>query len=344
MSGNNKRKSVERLCEEYPAVRQVIREIEVLAGIYGAPINVRASVQRGDATLMYWRPEDVRGNGHYMVDLMHPDVEGHPDLEGIARTSAYLVLANGELGGTVEWAAKYDDDDPMRELFLGDVFDTSMLAQLVMRRRGLLVTDEHVSPVDDVKQVMLVALEEWYPAGSGQGFDSPRTVRPVHLRLEVVLYKEPRKGWRHLRNTTDLFHNVPLHGWRFLPGISLNSMRFRRLNEKLLEVVDRFQEHVWLDGLGHWAGESLRSGALGDIQVYTYEIVGEVSVHLQRGAVSLTIAAAYDSTNPRMRVRSVDGTFDELTALVDDTIARWAVLDSAERESLVERDGNVELG
>lgn len=331
MSANNTRKSVERLCEEYPAIRRAVDEAQVLATKYGAPLRVRAYVQRGDASLMYWRPDDVRGGGDYMAEFNNPDFPDHPNLEGIVRTSVHLVLENGDSGGTVEWLVNYEDDDPLQELFLGDVFDTSMLAQLVMRRRGMLVAPEDIVPVEHVKQIALVTTEEWYPAGSNQVIGSPRAVTPIQLRLCVVLYKEPRKGWRHLRNATDLFHNVPLHGWRLLPGFPVHSIRFRRLNEKLRELAAHFHQAVWMTGLGHLPDEKPRTCMLSDILVYTYSVADEVRVHLQRESVSILMAAPENPDGHPMRVVSVEGTLDELTILVEDASARWLVLDAADR-------------
>lgn len=314
-------KSIERILREFPEARELYAPFrpEKFSELHpGTELDVRVLVQRADPNLMYWRPDNVSGRGRHLLDLEH-----------------HLY------GSRVEVCVFYGHDKK-RVALLGT--DTEVLHKLFARD----ALYKRVASIITMSQTL------W--------FDREPTEEGAWLgelkRFEVTLtiYKQPnaaqtmfgeRSGWEALAEETDVRRNVKLYGPFMLPHPDLDAPWYRELAVMMSERAKTFERFVWSRGFGKIVDDSKSrgmSGMFGDITVMSYVLAGRVQVQLERGDIRFTMIAQDEVDDPRMGVNSLDGTVDEITALVDDVVTFWLMADEATRAACYHDNSDVGIG
>lgn len=321
MSRKQSQKSIERILGEFPEARELYAPFRPgrFSELYpGAELDMHVLVQRADPNLMYWRPDNVSGRGRYLVD-----------------DERHLY------GKRAEMCVFYGHDE-QRVALLG--MDTEVLHKLFARdslykRVGSIITMSETLWFDKVPT------EEGAWLGALKRFE-----------VTLTIYKQPnaaqtmfgeRSGWEALAEETDVYRNVKLYGPLMFPHPDLNASWYRELVVMMSERAKMFERFVWSRGFGKIVDDSKSrgmSGMFGDITVMSYVLAGRVQVQLERGGIRFTMIAQDEVDDPRMAVNSLDGTVDEITALVDDAATFWLMADDATRTSCYHDDGDVNIG
>lgn len=329
MSRKQSQKSINRLLGEYPELEPFYEPYSPEQGAItypGAEIDVKIDVQRADANLLYWKPNDFGGvGGSYHVDPIR-------NLKG-QRQEQCALLSKDPSAPAPRFLrrASFGADEYLRDVLFG--------ALGIYKRTGSIVTR---------------TVTEWYE-------DEPSYERgfigePKRIEVRITLHKEPPKGptevfpdsevdgWSRLIDETDVYHNVKLFGGMLLINPDLSSVWVRELMAIVGQYAQNFERLVWRRGFGQIVDQSKMkgmSGMFGDIKVTSYVMAGRTLVQLERGDVRFTMIGQDVVTNPRFGFQSVDGTADELVALVDDSILFWATADEETRATCYHDDENI---
>lgn len=324
MPRKQSQKSIDRLLKEFPEIRELYAPFsrEGRKAIYsGVEVDVRVVVQRADPNLMYWQPDNVG------VD-----------------SPAYLVGAEGTRGLREETCYLFDREGNRIANWCGE--RTGL-------RSGLLsVLFGHDALYKRLGHVVTLSQTFWYEDDSPMADEFDGTLKRV--QAVITVYKRPSdvkskwgmsvEGWAKLAEETDVLHNVKLFGAMLFPRPDLDDIWYRELVTVVLQYAKNFERLVWRRGFGEIVDKSTKkgmSGTFGDVKVTSYVMAGRVLIQLERGGVRFTMIGQDVVDDPRMGFQSVDGTADELAAIVDDAILFWVCADDATRQTCYHDDTKV---
>jgi hypothetical protein len=313
MPRNQSQQRIAQLVKQYPGLGEVL---EFERGPRLTELTVHIDVQRGDCDLLYRVPICAKG----YRDPARAGMFG-------SRIEYFRLVQTGGSLGRQQTDARSDGQPGFVIHSMSDLYD------------AMWYIDDTFDPIQTLDYIAWVSRTTWYPQESDLGPSSAKN-QPVQVDVRITLFQAPERGWRHVYDTADPMKNVTLHGLGLIPGVdAVTNLTVRSLYDWFHRLTREFQQKVWATGLGtavKFSPAAGMHGMFGTVRIDTRWMSSRVHTTLTRGDDVFHIAGTDELDNPRMRCVGVEGTAEQVTALVTEAIAFWENIGPEARRLLLQ--------
>lgn len=314
--------------EQMPYLRMVRFWARSVDEKFKALEQVLIQVKRADPNLMFRIPTRTTDRGGYLRS------DEHPQWIGILNESFYVINKEGEPGGRRD-AAKYPRFT-VRDVFNRPIRDWAMDVDKLGGE----------NPFEDVQCIVWVRRIIWTMEETESDSVDSLPDNPVHVDIEITVYREPQEGWLILYFNSDPLETVVLSDSSLWPNSGAIEVFRDVLDDRLARLALRFDYQVVRSGLWKLIDQSTAqgmSGRIGDVRIMSYVIMGRLLIQLERGGYSITFIGLEDE-KPKLRFSGIHGTLPGVSRIVTDASDWWSQMNERMRSKTLVDDPNVNMG